>query len=148
MLQRVLYVLFFIGKRHDPDNRSLPGVMMFELRDGHVKFCAEAIFQAAQHLPFVLKRLRMLDVKLEGKQTDRHERLRDESRSYLREDAAVLLLPWAAASAADTLVISKHSRTSPTFTSLKLAMPAPHSNPERTSLASSLKRFKELSLEV
>src|ERR1700680_4361203 len=108
MLQRLLPVLFFIGKRHDPDNRSLPGVMMFELRDGHVKFCAEAIFQAAQHLPFVLKRLRMLDVKLEGKQTDRHERLRDESRSYLREDAAVLLLPWAAASAADTLVIWKH----------------------------------------
>ena len=31
---------------------------------------------------------------------------------------------------------------SPTLTSLKFEMPTPHSNPVRTSLASSLKRFK------
>src|SRR6202043_410419 len=78
----------------------------------------------------------------------------DETTCYkiggylLREVAAVLMLRSAAASAAETLVTWKHSRTSPTFTSLKLAMPAPHSNPVRTSLTSSLKRFKELSLEV
>jgi len=34
------------------------------------------------------------------------------------------------------------------LTSLKLATPAPHSKPVRTSLASSLKRFKELSFDV
>src|SRR5579859_2658698 len=65
-------------------------------------------------------------------------------RYYLRaaED------PWAAASAADSLVTWKHSRMSPTLTSLKFAIPRPHSNPVRTSLASSLKRFRELSLDV
>jgi len=43
------------------------------------------------------------------------------------------------------LLTAEHSRISPTFTSLKLATPAPHSKPVRTSLASSLNRFRELS---
>src|ERR1700739_4682971 len=55
--------------------------------------------------------------------------------------------PCAAASRAESLTTWKHSRMSPTLTSLKLAMPSPHSKPVRTSLASSLKRFSEFSLE-
>ena len=44
--------------------------------------------------------------------------------------------------------ILKHSRTSPTFTSLKFEMPTPHSKPARTSLASSLNRRSELTRPV
>src|SRR5208283_4372036 len=59
---------------------------------------------------------------------------------YLRPEDP---LPWTAASAAVSFWTLKHSRISPTFTSLKLAIPKPHSKPARTSLASSLKRFRE-----
>jgi len=50
--------------------------VMLELGYGDIKFCAQAIFQAAQYLPLVLERLRVLDVKFESKQADGHARLR------------------------------------------------------------------------
>src|ERR1700676_4655388 len=49
---------------------------MLKLRHGDIKFRAQAVFQAAQYLPLVLERLRMLDMKLESKQADGHARLR------------------------------------------------------------------------
>src|SRR5207302_8987829 len=57
------------------------------------------------------------------------------------KNSAVYFLPEVAlacpaASAALILVTLKHSKTSPTLTSLKLATPAPHSKPVRTSLTS------------
>src|SRR5216110_423436 len=69
------------------------------------------------------------------------------------KNSAVYFLPEVAlacpaASAALILVTLKHSKTSPTLTSLKLATPAPHSKPVRTSLTSSLNRFKEFSFDV
>src|SRR6266581_2970339 len=93
----------------------------------------------------VLQRLRIGDVQLEGEQADWHGRLRTQAEAYRREAGALIC---AAASSALNFVTWKHSRISPTFTSLKLAMPAPHSKPVRTSLASSLKRLSELSFEV
>src|ERR1700693_4372838 len=110
---------------------------MIQFRDRYIKLPSQLVFQAANHLPLVLQRLRVRYVQLEGKQADRHERLQERCYDL-----------FAAASAALSLVTWKHSRKSPTLTSLKLAMPAPHSKPVRTSLASSLKRFSELSFEV
>src|SRR6266568_616196 len=112
----------------------------------HVEVPAQLILQAAQNLPLVLQRLRVRDVQLEGEQTDRHQQLRGTAwRIYLLPAGPP---PCPAASAALILVTLKHSRISPTFTSLKLATPAPHSKPVRTSLASSLNRFNELSFDV
>src|SRR5258707_10866882 len=65
-------------------------------------------------------------------------------KNYLRAEEPA----WAAASAPESFWTLKASSTSPIFTSLKLAMPTPHSKPVRTSLASSLKRLSELSFEV
>src|ERR1700731_2452443 len=49
---------------------------MLEFRYGDIEFRAQAVFQAAEYLALILERLRMLDVKLESKQTDGHARLR------------------------------------------------------------------------
>src|SRR2546430_9996128 len=119
---------------------------MLQLRHCHIEITPQLILQAAQNLPLVLQRLRVRDVQLEGEQTDRHERLRGTALADYFLPAGPL--PCPAASAALILVTLKHSRISPTFTSLKLATPAPHSNPVRTSLASSLNRFKELSFDA
>src|SRR6266851_6233942 len=146
LLQHFPQVLLFIRYRDDPDHRPLPRVVMLQLRHRHVEVPAQLILQAAQNLPLVLQRLRVRDVQLEGEQTDRHQQLRGTAwRIYFLPAGPP---PCPAASAALILVTLKHSRTSPTFTSLKLATPAPHSKPVRTSLASSLKRFKELSFDV
>ncbi len=45
---------------------------MFELRDGHVVMRAQAIFQAAKHLPLILERPRVGDVNFQGEEADRH----------------------------------------------------------------------------
>src|SRR5690349_4131568 len=118
---------------------------MLEFRHGHVEIPPQAVLQAAQHMALVFQRLRIWDVQLEGEQADWHLRLRSKAGRYLLPEGA---LACPAASAALILVTLKHSRTSPTLMSLKFATPAPHSKPVRTSLASSLKRFSELSFEV
>src|SRR5215470_14386819 len=118
---------------------------MFEFRHSYIEVPSQLVLQAAQHLALVLQGLRIGDVQLEGEQADWHLRLRGKPAVYLLPAGA---LAWPAASAALILVTLKHSRTSPTLMSLKLATPAPHSKPVRTSLASSLKRFSELSFEV
>src|SRR5260370_6010761 len=119
---------------------------MVQLRHRNIEITPQLILQTAQDLALVLQRLRVRDVQLEGEQTDRHMALRGDSLADYFLPADPPLCP--AASAALILVTLKHSRTSPTLMSLTFATPAPHSNPVRTSLASSLKRFKEFSFDV
>src|SRR5690349_6490200 len=145
LLQHFIHVLLFVRNRYHAHHRPLPRAVMFELRHRYVKFSPQPVFQAAQHLPLVLQRLRVGDVQLKGEQADWHLRLRGKPAVYLLPAGA---LACPAASAALILVTLKHSRTSPTLMSLKLATPAPHSKPVRTSLASSLNRFSELSFDV
>src|SRR6266403_2267135 len=116
---------------------------MLQLRHRHVEIPPQLILQASQYLPLVLQRLRIRDVQLEGKQTNRHEQLRGTGDSLADYFLPAGALACPAASAALILRTLKHSRTSPTLMSLKLATPAPHSKPVRTSLASSLNRFNE-----
>src|SRR6266568_323028 len=117
----------------------------------HVSWCsssATATLKSLLSLSFRLRntcRLSFGDVQLEGEQADWHLRLRGKPAVYFLPAGA---LACPAASAALILVTLKHSRTSPTLMSLKLATPAPHSKPVRTSLASSLNRFSELSFDV
>ena len=49
-------------------------ILMIELGDGHVEMRAQPIFQAAQHLPLILQRLRIRDVDFQCEETDRHFR--------------------------------------------------------------------------
>src|SRR5579859_3272767 len=144
-LQHFVDVLLFVRKCYHTNHRPLPHVLMVQFRHRNIKLPSQLVLQAAQHLPLVLQRLRVWDVQLKGKQANRHERSGGLIFCYLRPAVPTL---WPAASAALSFCTLKHSKTSPTFTSLKFAMPAPHSNPVRTSLASSLKRFSELSFEV
>src|SRR5258705_10029593 len=151
LLQGLFHMMFFIRQRHHTDHRSLPGILEIQFRHRHIKMCPQAILQAAKHLPLILQRLRLRDMQLQCEKSTgmaSHPQARGSlslmQRSYLRAAE----VPWAAASAADSLVTWKHSRMSPTLTSLKFAIPRPHSNPVRTSLASSLKRFSELSFDV
>src|SRR3989442_2119352 len=127
---------------------------MVQLRHGHVKVPAQTVFQAAQHLPLIFQRSRVGNVNFEGEKTDRHVTHRRRIfllRSNEREGPALRTCasycadrgeppPGAAASAAVSFCTWKHSRMSPTFTSLKLSMRAPHSKPRRTSLQGCLKR--------
>ena len=50
-LQYFLDVLLFIRKRDDSDYRSLPRILMLQLRHGHVELPPQLILQAAQNLP-------------------------------------------------------------------------------------------------
>src|SRR2546430_11145288 len=100
-------MLFFIRNRDNPDDRSLPGVLMLQLRHGHIEIPPQLILQAAQNLPLVLERLRVRDMQLEGEQTDRHERLRGDSLADYFLPAGPL--PRPAASPALTLGTRKPS---------------------------------------
>src|SRR5271154_4356391 len=65
-------MLFFVGKRDDADHRPLPHIMILQLRHRNIELAAQFVFQAAQHLPLVLQRLRVGNVQLEGEETNRH----------------------------------------------------------------------------
>src|SRR6516164_2088438 len=111
-LQCFFDVVVFIGKRHHADDRTLPGILKIQFRNGYIKMRSQAIFQAAQNLPLVLERVRLRNMQFQGEQSNGHDRpfsgpgkpepLHD---SYLRADA----VPWAAASAAETLITWKRS---------------------------------------
>src|SRR4029077_6835726 len=71
-LHRLLEVRGVIRKADDADLSALPGVVMVEFGDGHVKARAEAVFQTAQHLAFVLQGMRVRDENFQGQQADGH----------------------------------------------------------------------------
>src|SRR5215467_3576393 len=150
VLQRFLNVLLGVRQRHYADRRTLPHVVKIEFRDGDVELAAQAVLEASQNLTLVFQRASVRDVQFERQQADGHNRRKrggqskTAARVYLRAPAPAC----TAASAPLSFTTLKASRTSPTFTSLKLATPTPHSNPVRTSLASSLKRLSELSFDV
>src|SRR2546425_3346681 len=73
-LQHFVHVLLFIRNRHHTYHRSLPGVVMLQFRHGDVEIAPQLVFQAAQDLAFVLQRLGVGNVQLEGEQADWHLR--------------------------------------------------------------------------
>src|SRR5579871_1038423 len=112
-------MFFFVRKRHHANYRTLPNVVMVHFRDSHVEFLAQLVLETAQDLTFIFQRLRIRYVQLQRKQTDWHWIFRGRKAAYfLPADAP----PCAAASAAESFCTLKHSRISPTFTSLKLAI--------------------------
>ena len=64
-LQRVFDEAGLIGKRYDADGETLPEILMLEFGDCDVEFFAQAIFQAAQHLPLILERMCFRKINLE-----------------------------------------------------------------------------------
>ena len=64
-LERVLHEAGLIGQRHDSDSEALPEILMLDFGDGHVKFFAQAILQAAQYLTLILERMCFRKVNLE-----------------------------------------------------------------------------------
>src|SRR5437016_10795025 len=99
--------------------------------------------------------MRVRDIYFQGQQTDRHGTqltYRQCPREILRSSSSfrmtILSDRHAVASARICFCMEKHSSTSPTLMSLKFETPMPHSKPERTSLASSLKRRSELTRPV
>jgi hypothetical protein len=64
-LQRVLDETGLIGQSYDSDGEALPEILMFNFRNGHIEFFAQAIFQAAQNLPLILERMCFRKMNLE-----------------------------------------------------------------------------------
>src|ERR1700685_2680012 len=135
-LQCVFHETGLVGQRKDPEHRPLPKVLMLEPRHRYIKTFAQPVFQAAQYLPLVFERMCLRKVKLQRQKAHGHRELR---RLPARQRPAA----YAEASAGAIFCTAKHSRMSPTFTSLKFDTPIPHSYPARTSVASSLNRRSE-----
>src|SRR5712664_516003 len=75
---------------------SLESVTIPTTERCHAELPPQLVLQAAQNLPFVLQRLRVRDVQLEGEQADRHVRLRRTVRrsiSFRRTRRSVRRLP-------------------------------------------------------
>src|SRR5206468_605846 len=115
----------------DPERHPLPEILVVDFGDRNVVVPAQTVLQAAQDLPLLLERADGGQMDLDDAQGDVHV-----SRPGMR-------LARSQRSLTAIFSILKASMTSPTFTSLKLARPMPHSYPALTSLASSLKRFNE-----
>jgi hypothetical protein len=59
-----------VGDADHPKGGTIPQAAGIEFGDRNVETGAQTVFQAAQHLAFVLERLRRFDVKLEGEKGD------------------------------------------------------------------------------
>ena len=49
---------------------SLPGIQVVDLRDRNIEALAEPIFQALDDMPLLFERMRMLDVYIEGQDSN------------------------------------------------------------------------------
>ena len=65
-LKRLLEVRGVIRKTNDADLSALPSVLVIEFGDGHVEPRAKAVFQAAQDLAFIFKRMCLRDIYFQG----------------------------------------------------------------------------------
>src|ERR1700693_1762106 len=105
-----------VGEAHYSHHRTLPGILPFQFRHGHIEFPPQPVLQAAEHLPLVFKRVRLGDINFQGEQTDRHlhpcKHMRKMPRSSSREKNQ------AVASASTSFCMWKHSSTSATLMSL------------------------------
>jgi hypothetical protein len=59
-----------VGDADYANRRTIPHRAGVEFGDGNIEGGAQAILQTAQHLPFILERLRRFDVKLEGEKSN------------------------------------------------------------------------------
>jgi hypothetical protein len=72
VLQGFFHVLFGVGESDDADGGGLPHVVEVEFGDGDVEFAAETVFEAAEDLPLVLKRVRVREAEFENEQAYGH----------------------------------------------------------------------------
>ena len=54
------------------DPRSLPKILMLELGYGHIEMRAQAVFEAAKHLPLVLERASIRYVNFQAEESNWH----------------------------------------------------------------------------
>src|SRR5665213_3868422 len=73
-LERLFQVSRIVRDAHNADLRALPGVLMIQFGDRHVKSAPKPVFEAPQHLPFVLERARVGDMNFERQEPDWHSR--------------------------------------------------------------------------
>src|SRR2546422_904197 len=101
---------------------------MITLGNRNIKF-SQPVLQTAQNDSFFLERVGVGKKNVEGQQADVHQGDSKEGRRFFLHTTS-----------AATFSMTNASITSPFLMSLNLSRPMPHSKPERTSEASSLKR--------
>src|SRR5580658_9011378 len=69
-------MLVIVRDAHDAHHRTLPDVLMIELRHSHIEMMPQLIFKAAQYLAFILQRSRVGNVEFQGEKADWHVALR------------------------------------------------------------------------
>src|SRR6516162_5614339 len=72
-------VVSFITHHRDPEDHKLPVVQRLYLRYRHVEAMAQAIFDAAYHLPLVFETTRLPQQEPHAQGTDYHSDLRDRT---------------------------------------------------------------------
>src|SRR4029077_5486623 len=102
-----------------PEGGPVPKTRGVQLSDGYVETSAQAVFQAAHDLPFILKRLRRFNAQLQGEKGDHRQFVTRESPaspSFTPRGKRPTAGAYAMASAAMRSV-TKASITSPTLMS-------------------------------
>jgi hypothetical protein len=70
VLHQAVQIISRIGYANHADGGAVPQARRIQLRHLHVKVCQQPVFQAANHLPLILERLRRFNAQFEGEKRD------------------------------------------------------------------------------
>ena len=70
IFHQAIQIIARIGDAYHAESGAIPQSAGLELGHRNVEAGTQTVFQAANHLPFVLERLRGFDVKFEGEEGD------------------------------------------------------------------------------